>query len=99
MRFDITCLPHVGEIEMVRDQIPTYPILGWGVGLGIDSCITGHIFSSQCPQRKTLAKEVQWASSFIPIETVLRVSLTVNKKAKDGTHSEKYVPCASHTFT
>ena len=41
--FDIMCLPHMGEIEMVRDQIPTSapPTPYWGgVGLGIDSCIT-----------------------------------------------------------
>ena len=41
--FDITCLPHMGEIEMVRDQIPTSapPTPYWGgVGLDIDSCIT-----------------------------------------------------------
>ena len=39
--FDITCLPHMGEIEMVRDQIPPQPHLPrtGGVGLGIDSCI------------------------------------------------------------
>ena len=39
--FDITCLPHMGEIEMVRDQISTSapPTLYWGVGLGIDRCI------------------------------------------------------------
>ena len=44
--FDITCLPHVGEIEIVRDQIPTsapptpYWGGGGGVGLGIDRCIS-----------------------------------------------------------
>ena len=41
--FDITCLPHMGEMEMVRDQIPTSapPILYWGGGgLGIDRCRT-----------------------------------------------------------
>ena len=43
--FDITCLPHVGEIEIVRDQIPTsapptpYWGGGGGVGLDIDRCI------------------------------------------------------------
>ena len=39
--FDITRLPHVGEIEIVRDQIPTSapPTPYWGAGLGIDSCI------------------------------------------------------------
>ena len=45
--FDITCLPHVGEIEIVRDQIPTSapptPYWGgWGVGLCIDRCIMPH---------------------------------------------------------
>ena len=41
--FDITCLPHVGEIEIVRDQIPTSapPTPYWGgVGLDIDRCIS-----------------------------------------------------------
>ena len=34
--FDITCLPHVGEIEIVRDQIPTSvpPTPYWGGGGG-----------------------------------------------------------------
>ena len=35
--FDITCLPHVGEIEIVRDQIPSSapPTSYWGGGWGL----------------------------------------------------------------
>ena len=46
--FDITCLPHMGEIEMVRDQIPTSapPTPYWRVGLDTDSCIKTTMFNN-----------------------------------------------------
>ena len=63
--FDITCLPHVGEIEIVRDQIPTSapPTPYWGgVGLDIDRCIitTKHNSAHEgFVTSRTLSAEIQ----------------------------------------